>query len=82
MAMFRFSLIVVWPMKSSRWRGRRLLSSGMSSVLGLPEIMRAISPHPLIQLPWLTGDMWIIKDPGIMMREVFVYQLFLILFLG
>ena len=34
-------------MKSSNRRGRRLVSSGMSSVVDLPDIMRAILPHPL-----------------------------------
>ena len=47
---FRFSLILSCPMKSARLRGRRLVSSGASSSLGLPEIMRAISLHPLKSL--------------------------------
>jgi hypothetical protein len=47
MAIPRFSFIFACPIKPSRRRGRRLESSDMSSVLGLPEIMRSIAFHPL-----------------------------------
>ena len=42
MAIFRFSLSLSCPIKSARHRGRRLVSSGASSVLGLPDTTRAI----------------------------------------
>jgi hypothetical protein len=45
--MVKLSLILVCPIKSSNRRGRRLVSSGRSSVVGLPDIMRAILSHPL-----------------------------------
>ena len=49
-AMFKLSLILVCPMKPSKRRGRRLLSSGISSALGLPDIIRSILISPLSYL--------------------------------
>jgi len=46
MAIFMFSLFLSCPMKSFSDRGRRLVSSGASSTLGLPEMMRVIVSPP------------------------------------
>ena len=59
-AMLTLSLILVCPMKPSKRRGRRLVSSGISSTLGLPDIIRSILTSLLvsylINLPLLIND--------------------------
>ena len=45
-AIWRLYLFLSCPMKSARDRGRRLVSRGASSALGLPEMIRAIISPP------------------------------------